>query len=95
MSLVPTLAEATDLIELTRYNWSPEDEKYGVGQTWAFYFRPLDMPDEPPRGPTRPGSYMVVGGGKTLAESTEASGERIRDVLRPLLLPPFRSVVPK
>jgi hypothetical protein len=93
VALVPTIAEATDLIELTRYEWSP-DEEYGVSQTWQFYFRPLEQPEDPPAARARPGGFIFVVPGKTLAESTRASAETLRDALRQIL-PRFRPVVPK
>ena len=92
VGFVPIMKEATDLIELTRYTWSP-NETYGVSQTWEFYFRPLDQQED--AGRARPGIFIVRVAGKTLAESTQASGERLRDRLRTLLLPRFRPVVPR
>ena len=94
VAFVPTVKEATDLIELTRYTWSL-DEEYGVSQTWEFYFRPLDQPEDPPIGRARPGAFIFVVGGKTLAESTQAAADRLRDKLRTLLLPRFRPFVLK
>lgn len=41
----------------------------------------------------RPGNFIVMVGGKTLAGSTRASAERLRDKLRELLLPRFRPLV--
>jgi hypothetical protein len=84
VTLVPTIAEATDLVELTRYAWSP-DEEYGVSQTWQFHFLALDQPQNLPMGHARPGGFVFIVGGKTLAESTQASVERLRDALRKLL----------
>jgi hypothetical protein len=90
---VPTVAEASDLIEFTRYEWA-FDMNLGVTQTWRFSFRPLDQPDEPPAGRARPINYFVTVPGRTLDESTRASGERLREAFRRLLTR-FRPVVPK
>lgn len=93
VSFVPTMREATDLIELTRYKWSPNEE-YGVSQSWEFYFRPLenprplDNPEGAPTGRVRPGSNVVIAGGKTLAESTQRATGALRDSLRRLFFPP-------
>jgi hypothetical protein len=94
VALVPTVKEATDLIELTRYEWSP-DTAYGVRETWEFYFRPLEQPEDPPMMRARPGNFIVIVGGKTLAGSTRASAERLRNKLREILLPRFRPLLLK
>jgi hypothetical protein len=95
VTFVATIKEATDLIELTRYEWSPDEER-GVHQTWEFYFRPLDPPDDLPVGRARPGSFIVMAGGRTLKESTQSAARMLRDELNKLLLSEFRGpVVPK
>lgn len=93
VGLVATAAEATDLVELTRYEWSP-DSKFGVTQTWQFFFHPLEKPDVPPTALAKPAGFVFVVPGKTLAESTEVSSEKLRRAFRQLL-PRFRPVVPK
>ena len=93
VAFVPTVAEATDLIEFTRYEWR-FDTDLGVTQTWRFSFRPLDQPNDPPAGRARPANDMVTVPGKTLDDSTRASGERLREMFRGLLTR-FRPVVPK
>lgn len=93
VAFVRTIAEATDLIELTRYAWSP-DEEYGVSETWQFYFQSLDLSQDSLAGRTRPAGFILVGAGKTFAESTQASAKRLREVFHRILRR-FRPVVPK
>ena len=90
---VTTMAEASDLVELTRYSWSPQEE-FGVSETWQFYFQSLDPSDPRAVGRERPAGFILVGAGKTLAQSSESSADRLRDAFHRLLRR-FRPVVPK
>ena len=85
VTLVPSAAFATDLVELTRYDWDPGGE-LGVTQKWQFYYSPLPKPSAFGRTPAKPISYMLIAPGKTLAESTEESAKRLRMRLRQLFL---------
>ena len=93
VTLVPTITQATDVIELVRYAWSP-DEPYGVSQTWQYWYQPLERPDDPPSARARPAGFIDTVPGKTLSESTEASAQKLRARLSELL-PRFQPVVPK
>lgn len=89
--LVRSAAEATDLVELTHYEWSPDD-KNGVTQTWQLFVHPLRSND-PQEPSARPSRFRFDLTGRTLAESTQASSERMREVFG-RVLPRFRRVVP-
>lgn len=93
VEFVPTLAEASDLVEFTRYDWG-FDTNLGVTQTWRFSFRPLDQPNDPPAARASPVNFLVTVPGETLDDSTRASAERLRETFRRLLTR-FRPVVPK
>ena len=94
VTLVPSAALATDLVELMRYDWDPGG-KLGVTQTWRFYYTPLPKPDSFGRTPARPHGHILIAPGKTLAESTELSAQRLRMTLRQLLgVEPVVPVVP-
>ena len=93
ITFVSSVAEATDLIEFTRYAWEP-DAKLGVVQTWQFYYRPLEQPYELAAARAKPSGFLFKVPGRTLAESTAASAEKLRDTMRHLL-PRFEPVVPK
>jgi hypothetical protein len=93
VAFVPSVAEATDLIELTSYEWTL-DGTTGVREIWRFSHLPLLAQDEGSASRARPLNILVVVEGGTLAESTRAGAERLREVLRPLLAR-FQRVVPK
>jgi hypothetical protein len=93
VTLVPTITEATDVIELVRYAWSP-DEPYGVSQTWQYWYQPLERPAEPPSARAKPAGFIDTVPGKTLSESTEASAQKLRARFCELL-PRFQPVVPR
>ena len=94
VTLVPSAAFATDLVELMRYDWDPSD-KLGVTQRWQFYYTPLIQPDDySDRSRARPIRHILVASGNTLAESTDVSAKRLRLTLGQLLLG-VEPVVPK
>jgi hypothetical protein len=93
VAFVASMAEATDIIELTSYEWKV-DGASGVSETWQFSHLHFPEPDDPPAARARPNLFFVMAEGKTLSESTQAGQEKLRDVLRPLLAR-FHPVVPR
>jgi len=85
VTLAPSAAYATDLVELMRYDWNPED-KLGVTQTWRFYYCPLPKADGSTRPEARSVRTILMVPGKTLADSTELSAKSLRTRFRQLLL---------
>ena len=81
---VRTIAEASDLIEFTGYDWA-FDENLGVTQTWQFSVRRLATPEDPASGRALPANLVLTVPGKTLAESTQVSIEMLRERLHRLL----------
>lgn len=95
VTFVTTMVEASHLIELTSYTWSPDGEYDGVIEKWHLCYQSLEPSDTRVAGRVRPARVILFGAGKTVAESTQSSSEQLREAFTRLLPPLFHPVVPK
>ena len=82
--LVESLADATDLVELTEYQWAPAGDS-GVRQTWRFAFRPLLPPGQPALSRAGSQNFVILTQGP-LDEGTRLATDRLRQTLSTLLV---------